>query len=243
MVPSGRVRWNSSGGGARTRRSPTLPHASGGFAGRVGIWTWTLVLVLTGCASAPPRPPAASPTPAWRELATPEDLERLRTLGEAWTTALEQARAGGYGAQVEELGALADPDAALPDPAPPPGRYRCRTIKLGSPSGLLPFVAYSWFDCEVTHTGETMRLDKLTGSQRQHGTLHRDTGDRLIFLGTLSLGLDETGEFPYGADPERDVVGVLERFAPARWRLVQPWPRFESTLDLLEIAPPDVAAM
>ena len=36
------------------------------------------------------------------------------------------------------------------------------------------------------------------------------------------------------ASPE---VAVLERVGEARWRLVVPWPRNESNLDLIELVP------
>lgn len=194
-------------------------------------------LLLSACASTPTpaTPSAEAPAPDWSAAILPEDHDRLRRLPEAWSTALAQARDEGYSSEVEGLGALADPDAALPDPAPPPGRYRCRTIKIGSPGSLLAFVAYSWFECEVSRSGGALRLDKLTGSQRQHGTLYPDSDGRLVFLGTLALGSDETRAPAYGAMHDRNVVGVLQRFAPGRWRLVQPWPHFESVLDLLEL--------
>jgi hypothetical protein len=31
--------------------------------------------------------------------------------------------------------------------------------------------------------------------------------------------------------------GVVERVGPARWRLVLPWPRWESNLDVMELVP------
>lgn len=197
------------------------------------------LLLLTACA-ATPNPatrPAEAPPAEWRLVILPEDQDRLQRLPEAWTTALAQARDEGYGSEIEALGALADPDAALPDPAPPPGRYRCRTIKIGSPGSLLAFVAYSWFECEVSRSDGALRLDKLTGSQRQHGVLYPDSDRRLVFLGTLALGSDETRAPAYGAMHDRNVVGVMQRFASGRWRLVQPWPHFESVLDLLELEP------
>lgn len=201
--------------------------------------TFLATLLLSACASAPPpEPPPEQPSePAWSVAIVPEDRERLRTLPEAWTSALAQARAAGYGDRIDELGALADPGAALPDPAPPPGAYRCRTIKIGTPGELLAFVAYGWFECEIVRSGGELRLEKRTGSQRQHGILYPDTDRRLVFLGTLALGSDESTPPPYGAERERNVAGVMERIAPARWRLVQPWPHFESNLDLLELEP------
>ncbi|MQA92802.1 MAG: DUF4893 domain-containing protein [Gemmatimonas sp.] len=198
-----------------------------------------LSLLLTACATGPtPAPPSGGATAsAWTAAIVPEDQDRLRRLPEAWSTALAQARDAGYGPELAALGALGDPGATLPDPEPPPGRYRCRTVKVGSQSALLPFVAYAWFDCEITRSAGGLRLDKVTGSQRQQGTLYPDTDHRLVFLGGLALGSDEAQAPSYGADRDRNVVGVMERFAPERWRLVQPWPRFESNLDLLEIEP------
>ena len=40
----------------------------------------------------------------------------------------------------------------------------------------------------------------------------------------------------YGRDPERDQAGVFQRIGANRWRLVLPWPKQESTLDILELA-------
>jgi hypothetical protein len=43
--------------------------------------------------------------------------------------------------------------------------------------------------------------------------------------------------FAYNADAERNQVGVMRRLGPARWRLELPWPKWESTLDLIDIVP------
>lgn len=201
------------------------------------------VLLLTACATTPPASPPepgerAPATPDWEAIITPADADRLRRLPEAWSTALAQARQAGHDRDIAALGVLADPGAALPDAAPPPGRYRCRTIKMGAQGDLLDYIAYSWFACEITaREDDTLRLDKLTGSQRQQGTLYPETDRRLVFLGALALGSSESAAPAYGADRERDVVGVLERVGPERWRLVQPWPRYETNLDLLEMQP------
>jgi hypothetical protein len=58
----------------------------------------------------------------------------------------------------------------------------------------------------------------------------------MIFLGSLALGSTEQPR-SYGEDPKRDIAGVLERFAPFRWRLVIPWPQGTSKLDVYELTP------
>ena len=61
-------------------------------------------------------------------------------------------------------------------------------------------------------------------------------GDRQVYLGALSLG-SEGGLFAYNADAERNQVGVLRRLGERRWRLELPWPKWESTLDVIDIVP------
>ncbi len=194
-------------------------------------------MVLSACAGARAGQGDGTPEPVWASVITDEDRERLDRLQEAWSRALQQARAAGHGDELDALGVLADPAAALPDPAPSPGRYRCRTIKIGSQGGTLAYVAYGWFDCDILESVDGLRLNKRTGSQRQGGTLYSDGAERLVFLGSLALGSSESEAPPYGAERDRNVVGVLERVGPDRWRLVQPWPYYESILDLLELVP------
>lgn len=179
--------------------------------------------------------PALAASADWRADVLREDARRLERLDEAWDAALAGARADGLGRQLARLGALADPRVSLPRPQPRPGSYRCRTIKLGSQNGGPGFVAYGWFRCRVELTpGGDLVLEKVTGSQRQAGHLYPDARRRLVFLGAVAWGSGE-GRAQYGRDRERDQIGVLERIGPGRYRLALPWPRQESTLDLLEL--------
>ena len=41
----------------------------------------------------------------------------------------------------------------------------------------------------------------------------------------------------YGRDRERDLAGWVERVGDRRWRLIFPYPHFESTLDVIELVP------
>ena len=150
---------------------------------------------------------------------------------------LDKAEAAGHAAALAREGALLQPDAALAWQDPPAGDYRCRTLKIGAKSaGLLDYVAYPAFDCRIRIENGLMSFAKLTGSQRPLGLLLPYVGQRMVFLGTLQLG-DESRALQYGRDRERDMAGVIERIGEDKWRLVFPYPHFESTIDVLELVP------
>lgn len=180
--------------------------------------------------------PVLAASADWRRDAAPDDAARLARLDEAWSAALAEARRGGHERDLRALGAVVEPRAALARPQPAPGAYRCRTIKLGSQDGRgLPYVAYGWFRCRIALTpGGDLTLEKTTGSQRQAGNLYPDSPRRLVFLGAVAWG-DGEGRAVYRRDQQRDQAGVLERVGADRYRLVMPWPRQESKLDILEL--------
>ena len=179
---------------------------------------------------------ATTPTSSWQASATEADRLRLRDWRTAFTRALEQARAGGNGADVAREERLLEPDAALGGPIPN-GDYRCRVIKVGAKSeGLLNYIAYAPFHCRVSQQGNIQHFDKLSGSQRPHGTIYPADQLRSVLLGTMVLG-DETIAYQYGRDPERDLAGWVERIGDNRWRILFPYPHFESTLDVVELIP------
>ena len=192
---------------------------------------------------APAQPAPAPPPPLsmkkagmdWHLVATDRDRERLRTWRDAWTNALARVRAADLAAQ----GALFDPDHALDGTPPPPGRYRCRVFKLGANgAGMREFTAYPPYECRIADEGEAASLYKIGGSQRPVGLLFSDGQSRQIFLGTMMFG-DETKPMDYGRDDGRDMAGYVERVGEKRWRLVLPWPKFESILDVVELVPSD----
>lgn len=167
---------------------------------------------------------------------TRTDRERLERLDYAWKEARDDAIKGGAGEQLRRLGPLADPRTSFNRPQPTPGRYQCRTIKLGAASaGMLPYVAYGWFKCQVTLTpGGDLILRKTTGSQRPVGLICPDERKSARFVGVLELG-DETRTPRYGAEADRDLIGEVKRVGDERWRIAFPWPAYESKLDLLEL--------
>ena len=201
--------------------------------------------------TAPPTgatPPAGVPAPPaggeqggvsdWKQVASAADAANLGRLDQAWRLGRAEAEDKGFATQVEALGSLVDPNAGLTGRLQPvPGTYRCRTIRLGSRSeGLPAFNAYPFFRCTVELTpGGDLILTRTTGSQRTRGLLYPDTERRLVFIGAQAWGMDETTYPRYGEKPIRDQVGVFERIGTDHWRMVVPWPRVESKLEILEL--------
>lgn len=199
--------------------------------------------LLGGCTTAAKMPPRAMvevespPDEEWRAIATAEDTDRVERAREAWSVALGEARARGFGRAIAEEGELLDPDIALARPAPPPGPYYCRTIKLGRQGRGRPFASYRPFFCYVEAENELLTFVKQTGSQRPAGRIYgAGADDRLIFLGSLVLG-EEEEIVPYGQEAARDMAGIVERVGPHRYRIAFPWPRDESKLDVIELVP------
>ena len=195
-------------------------------------------MAVTACSAVPgAQPGPVAPANDWRTVATPADRDRLREWRTAFTRALAQARAAGHAADIAREGKLLEPDAATGPVPIPNGRYKCRVIKVGAKQqGLLEFIAYPAFDCRIAQEMNLQSLNKLTGSQRHTGLLFPDSPIRQAFLGTLVLG-DETRAMQYGADAERDLAGWVERIGPNRWRLILPYPHYESLLDVVELIP------
>ena len=208
-----------------------------------GRATWPvlfLLLILSACQTPAPAPLVVEPVAeselageGWRAIALAEDRGRLERLALAWETALGEARARGLASQVRAEGVLLRPDAGLPRAAPPPGPYHCRLIRFG---GRRVFTAYRSYFCDVVVEGELLSLTKQDGSERPGGYLWHDGDSRLIFLGAVALGAEPMPP-AYGEDSGRDLIGLVERVGPFRYRLVMPWPPSGASLEILELVP------
>lgn len=198
------------------------------------------LLSVTACAAMPNNGAVPfTPSDDWRRVATGSDRERLRDWRTAFVKGLGQARQAGHSAEIAAEGSLLDPDAGI-GPAPiPNGRYRCRVIKVGAKTeGMLDYIAYPAFECRIQQEKDLQSLFKLSGSQRHVGLLFAADSMRQIFLGTLVLG-NEQRAMQYGHDPDRDLAGWIERIGDRRWRLLLPYPKYESTIDVVELTPAD----
>ena len=202
---------------------------------------WILpALALGGGVSAKPAREVQIGEPSsadWRRVATVADRKRIRNWRTAFTTALARARTAGHGPEIAREGALLDPDAAISGANLPEGDYRCRVIKLGAQANAGgAYTAYPAFACRITDEGAVYSFTKLSGSQRPVGLIFGNDDFRQIFLGTMMLG-DERRALDYGRDADRDMAGIVQRVGARRWRVILPYPRFESTLDVIEMLP------
>jgi len=196
-----------------------------------------IALGLTGCSvyrdATTTEPPAGW---SWRRVVTDADADRIRQWRRAWDDALAPAKAENPAAIAADP-KLFDPDVALGQAMPPMGNYLCRTFKLGSQQPVTRyFTAYPTAQCRITARGDALHFQKLGTEQRPDGLIYANTDARAIFAGTLVLG-DETAPLRYGVDRKRDMVGYIERIDESRWRLVLPYPGFESKLDVIELIP------
>jgi len=209
-----------------------------------------LAVAAAGCTIKPKHPAGPRPSvevgaplksDAWKQVATAADEDRLARLGLAWQDALADAKKTND-ADIRREGALLRPRAALPRPAPTPGSYNCRLIKLGKATAKSrPYESFKPFFCYVEVEDDLLTIVKQTGNTRPAGRLWEDDDStRLVFLGSLALG-DQQAPVAYGDDPKRDMAGVIERIAPFKWRLVIPWPQSTSKLDVFELTPVDFA--
>jgi hypothetical protein len=151
---------------------------------------------------------------------------------------LDEARRAGSDDDIRAEGKLLNANAAQAKPAPTPGSYSCRLIRLGRERPRGPaFQKFKPFFCYVGVEGDLFTIVKQTGSQRPAGRLWEDDNpNRMIFLGTIALGSEEEAR-AYGEEPRRDTAGVFERIGPFKWRLVIPFTQAGARLDVFELTP------
>ena len=175
---------------------------------------------------------------SWTAVASVADRNRINRTALAWTSGLAEARTRGFRDAIQSEGKLLMAGGGLARPAPTPGSYSCRLVTLGRSAKRGPaYVKFKPFFCYVEVDGNLLTIVKQTGSQRPAGRLWEDDNpNRLIFLGSLALGDEET-PLAYGDNRKRDMAGILERTGPFRWRLVIPWPQDGSKLHAYELTP------
>ncbi|HRO14366.1 MAG TPA: DUF4893 domain-containing protein [Paracoccus sp. (in: a-proteobacteria)] len=171
----------------------------------------------------------------------PEDRARLGALDASVGQGLRQALATGDAGQVDDaVTALRGAPLAADrvEVAALVGDWSCRMIRIG---GMLPAVSYPPFRCRIG-TGAAPEFEKLTGSQRTRGHLHRD-GGRWIYLGSSFVAGESPrpyADFPAGMDTAATEtlpdVAVFELLGPDRARLIFPAPYRESLVNVLTLS-------
>jgi hypothetical protein len=178
----------------------------------------------------------AEPVTGWKAIVSGEDDQRLSNLPDLWRSALTAAQR--YRSQIRSEGDLLAPDAARNHPAPPPGSYHCRLVKIGAAGAREPaYKAFPEFFCYIRgDRADSLFFTKQTGSELPGGFLFADGERRLVLAGAKQHAATEV-PMPYGTEPERDLVGVVERIGPFRWRVVLPWRGQTQGLDIYELIP------
>ena len=189
---------------------------------------------LSGCAATQPRPRpmgiVEKPVSAWRDTIKLPDTAKVDAMPAHWAAA--RARAGKTAARaIAAQGVLLD-GSALDHPAPSPGPYRCRLVRLGA-GGVRSFPAATCF--VGGDPGDMLSFTKATGSDAPGGWLYPDeVTTRYVFLGARQLR-PGTASLAYGKDATRNLAGVVERIGTFRWRLVIPGAA--DTLDVYDLTP------
>ena len=177
---------------------------------------------------------------AWRGVATEQDAQLLDALPAVWKEALGEVRRR-YRRALTAEGELLDPETRLKRPAPAPGTYRCRAIRIGSRSTKVPpwSVSRSGF-CYVGVSGEQLSFASEIVGTRIGGYLWDvKEGDNLVFLGATVPARTKTAP-PYGANPSLDWAGLVERTDEFHYRLTLPRRTGDNRLIVIElIAAPD----
>lgn len=172
---------------------------------------------------------------------TPIHADDSRRLGEYHAAAGEGLLDAFSGGDPGDRAILTDVLAGKPLPpdqavAIIPGDWSRRTIKMGR---LLPITVYPPFKCRIGSDGS---FEKLTGSQRTKGEIHRD-GDRLVYLGTGFIAGDtppiyaDLPPFSGASDPQRvPEIGVVQMTGKNKGRVMFPDPCLESRFNILALS-------
>ena len=169
-----------------------------------------------------------------------DDAGRLAMLDESYGSALRQALEGGAPADVAVLTRALSGAPRDVAPEAMAGDWSCRVIKVGK---INPVTAYDPFRCRVTVAGGAATFEKLSGSQRVRGTIHRDA-DRLVLLGVGYIAGDPAPDYaslPESLDPSATPQvtsnpGIVQMTGADSGRILFPYPTLESTMDVLVLS-------
>jgi hypothetical protein len=176
---------------------------------------------LSGCAATQHRPrPTGIVEPSaatWRTTVDVGDAVAIDAMAARWTAARAGAGTRAARAIAAEGALLAGP--ALDHPAPTPGPYRCRLVRIGSAAGRAGLRSFASATCFVGGDAGNQLSFSKPGSDMPSGWLYPDdVTTRYVFLGARQHRAG--GGLAYGTDRTRNLAGVMERIGTFRWRLV-----------------------
>ena len=190
---------------------------------------------LGGCATMPrqvrPQPTGIveKPLGIWRDTIKLPDVAVIDTMPARWAAA--RSRAGKTAAKTLAAQGTLLAGPALDHPAPSPGTYRCRRVRIGV-GGAHDFPAATCFI--GGDPGDMLSFTRQGGSDAPRGWLYPDdVTTRYVFLGARQR--PGAGNLAYGKDPTRNLAGVVERIGNFRWRLILPVAA--DTLDIYDLTP------
>jgi hypothetical protein len=200
-----------------------------------------LALSLSACAVRPPAMtaiPLIEVEPDWKQMLSAPDRGWLEAMPSAWAAARAAvpARMARFAARE---GVLLDPQAARFHPLPTPGSYRCRLVRLSGGKGPGQGMIRSFPEnfCYIGGTeADELSFTKQTGTELPGGWLHADSPRRMVLTGAMQARPGDNS-LAYGTQSARNVVGVLERIGPLRWRLVLPLRDGQAGLDVYDLTP------
>lgn len=180
--------------------------------------------------------PSADQPAGWRSMVSDDDRALLDGLPAIWERTLRAipARQRGTVAAEDEL---LQPGAARQHPAVPPGSYHCRLVRLDPADRSKPVQSFKEFFCYVRGEQDNqLSFTKQTGTELPGGWLHPDGDRRLVLVGAKQREAGDNS-LSYGDDPDRNLVGAVERIGPFRWRLVLPQRMGRAGIDVYELTP------
>jgi hypothetical protein len=157
---------------------------------------------------------------AWMKPLLEVDRDRIRRIAASRDKALAEA-AGGKPADLRAATDLVQTPAQKIDPQKLEGRWRCRSYNLG---GMFPLTANPFFECRIRRAGQTLVLEKVTGSVRRSARLDPIDDMSLLFYGAYRASGDPQRSYGTGDDYHNE-VGILQALSPDRLRLELPEPR------------------
>jgi hypothetical protein len=193
---------------------------------------------LSGCAATQhrPRPTGIVEQSAstWRQKIDIADAVTIDAMATRWSAARNSAGARATRAIAAEGALLVGP--ALDHPAPSPGPYHCRLVRIGSAAGRAGLRSFPGATCFVGGDAGNQLSFSKPGSDAPSGWLYPDdVATRYVFLGARQHR-GAGGGLAYGTDRTRNLVGVMERIGTFRWRLVIAGTA-PDTLDVYDLTP------